>query len=296
MKKEAKPFVKWAGGKGQLIPRIDQLMSVAYNKAEIDTYVEPFVGGGAVLFWVLSQHQNIKHAVINDINKDLTTAYMVVRDNLKDLKTALSELQTEYLSKNEVDRATFFLNIRDKFNKKDLSPVENTACFIFLNKTCFNGLYRVNSKGKFNVPFGKYLNPTICDEANLAACSNLLQNVDILCGDFSKTIEYANQNSLFYFDPPYKPLSKTSSFTSYAAGAFDDEEQIRLRDYCQQINDAEGLFILSNSDVRQADSANSFFDDLYDAFKIHRVSASRMINSVATKRGNVSELLICNYE
>lgn len=292
---EAKPFVKWAGGKRQLIPTIDEFVAVANGKVAIDTYVEPFVGGGAVLFWILSNYDQIKQAVINDINVDLMTAYKVVRDNPKDLTEALTKLQREYYSIKEDERMGFFSKIRDLFNQKTLDPVENTSYFIFLNKTCFNGLFRVNKKGFFNVPFGKYGNPTICDETNIYACSRLLQKVEILCGDYSQTIGYANQHSLYYFDPPYKPLSMTSNFTSYSSTAYNDEEQMRLCAFCQKIDEAGSLFLLSNSDVSQVDHGNCFFDDLYRDFNIHRVRARRMINSVASKRGNVSELLICNF-
>lgn len=292
--KDAKPFVKWAGGKRQLIPTIDKYVSIANEKA-IDTYVEPFVGGGAVLFWVLSNYDQIKQVVINDINVDLMTAYKVVRDNPKDLTEALADLQCKYYSIKVDERIGLFNQVRDTFNKKELDPVVNTSYFIFLNRTCFNGLYRVNRKGLFNVPFGNYGSPRICDETNIYACSRLLKNVVILCGDYSQTIGYAYRHSLYYLDPPYKPISKTSSFTSYSANAYNDDEQMRLGAFCSKINDAGGLFLLSNSDVSQIDQDNHFFDDLYRDFNIHRVRARRMINSVASRRGDVSELMISNF-
>ncbi len=293
--KEAKPFVKWAGGKRQLIPNIDKFVAIANEKEAIDTYVEPFVGGGAVLFWILSNYDHIKQVVINDINVDLITAYKVVRDNPKDLIEALTKLQREYYSISEDERRVFYSQVRNSYNKKESDPIENTSYFLFLNKTCFNGLYRVNRKGFFNVPFGKNVNPTICDEANIDACSRLLQKVVILCGDYSQTICYASRHSFFYFDPPYRPLSKTSSFTSYSTNAFGDEEQMRLGTFCNKINDAGSFFLLSNSDVSQVNQGDSFFADLYRNFYFHRVYARRMINSDTTKRGNVSELLICNF-
>ncbi|MBR4786483.1 MAG: DNA adenine methylase [Bacteroidales bacterium] len=293
--KEAKPFVKWAGGKRQLIPTIDEFVAVANGKVAIDTYVEPFVGGGAVLFWILSNYDQIKRVVINDINVDLMTAYQVVRDAPEDLIEALAKLQSKYYSIKVDERMVFFNQVRDAYNKKELDSVENTSYFIFLNRTCFNGLYRVNRKGLYNVPFGKYVSPRICDETNIYACSRLLQKVEILCGDYSQTIGYANQHSLYYFDPPYKPLSMTSNFTAYSTTAYNDEEQIRLSAFCQKIDEAGSLFLLSNSDVSQVDHGNCFFDDLYRDFNIHRVRARRMINSVASKRGDVSELLICNF-
>ena len=216
--KDAKPFVKWAGGKRQLIPTIGKFVAIAYEKA-IDTYVEPFVGGGAVLFWILNNYSHIKQVVINDINVDLMSAYQVVRNNPKELIEALADLQRKYYSIKVDERIGLFKQVRDTYNKKELDPVVNTSYFIFLNRTCFNGLYRVNRKGLFNVPFGKYGNPTICDETNINACSRLLKKVEILCGDYSQTIGYANRHSLYYFDPPYKPLSMTSNFTSYSTTA-----------------------------------------------------------------------------
>ena len=172
--------------------------------------------------------------------------------------------------------------------------METAALFIFLNKTCFNGLYRVNSKGAFNVPHGKYRNPKICDQENLLAVSKLLQKVEILCGDFSQTEKYAHSNTIFYLDPPYKPLSETSSFTSYSIGGFDDAEQIRLRDFCSRISRQKALFIASNSDPRETTQEKSFFDLIYKHFYIKRVSATRMINVNPNNRGFVSEIMISN--
>lgn len=175
-----------------------------------------------------------------------------------------------------------------------MSEIEIAALFIFLNRTCFNGLYRVNSKGKFNVPHGRYANPKICDTETIRADSLILQKVEILCGDFAETITYATPNAFFYFDPPYKPLSKTSSFNSYAKEEFDDNEQIRLRDFCHQISANKANFILSNSDVRDKDENNIFFDELYHAYNIRRVMATRMVNANPEKRGKLSELMISN--
>ena len=258
------------------------------------TYVEPFVGGGAVLFWILQQYPNIEHAIINDINSELICTYRVIKSDVASLISELDILQTDYLSLDSDGRKEYFLDKRDVFNSKTTASVETAALFIFLNRTCFNGLYRVNSRGLFNVPHGKYSSPRICDKDNLRAVSRLLQKVDILCGDFTDTGYYAGRDTLYYFDPPYKPINETSSFTSYSKDGFDDAEQIRLRDFCNQISEAGAMFILSNSDPEVDNPSGNFFDAIYNQYFIKRVSAVRMINSDPNGRGNVSEIMISN--
>lgn len=293
--KTAKPFVKWVGGKTKLINDIERSLPIDFYLMKDITYVEPFVGGGSVMFWILQKYNNISKAIINDINPDLAISYIVIRDNPKKLISFLKEVQDEYLElKGEESRKEYFLRKRKHFNLKNLEPIENTALFIFLNRTCFNGLYRVNSKGLFNVPFGRYDNPKICDEDTILADSKLLQKVEILTGDFEETLKHVEGNSFFYFDPPYKPLSETSSFNSYAKEGFNDSEQIRLRNFCNKIDALGHKFILSNSDVKGSALEDNFFDDLYSTFDIKRVFASRMINVDATKRGKLSELMISN--
>jgi DNA adenine methylase len=261
---QAKPFIKWVGGKTQLISSIEQALPKGLRDTPELTYIEPFVGGGAMLFWALNNLKNISRAVINDINPDLTTAYQTIRDNASDLVLELKIIEKEYKSlQTEESRKDFFLLQREKFNTKQLRNDENTALFIFLNRTCFNGLYRVNSRGLFNVPFGKYTNPTICDENTIFADSEVLQKVEILTGDFEQTLYYATANSLFYLDPPYKPLSETSSFTSYAKEDFNDDEQVRLKEFCDELDERGHTWILSNSDVKSNNPSNNFFDDLY---------------------------------
>ncbi|MEG2336470.1 MAG: DNA adenine methylase [Bacteroidales bacterium] len=294
-KGQVKPFIKWVGGKTQLISSIEKAIpSELYHVSNL-TYVEPFVGGGAMLFWALSNLNNIQKAVINDINKDLTTAYKTVRDEVDTLVKDLKQIEKEYKAlPSEESRKEYYMIKRALFNTKQLESVENTALFIFLNRTCFNGLYRVNSRGLFNVPFGKYANPTICDERTLFSDSELLQKVEILTGDFAQTLDYANENAFFYLDPPYKPISATSSFTAYAKDTFNDDEQIRLKEFCDTLDTNECFWILSNSDVKSLDPTNDFFDDLYAQYKINRVLASRSINANAEKRGKLKELLISN--
>ena len=295
-KPQAKPFVKWVGGKSQLISSIERILPSKVYKIPELTYVEPFVGGGAMLFWALNNIKNISKAVINDINSDLTKSYQTIRDCASDLVIELKRLEKEYKSlQSEESRKEFYLVQRERFNTKNLDNIANTTLFIFLNRTCFNGLYRVNSKGLFNVPFGKYTNPTICDEDTIFADSELLQKVKILTGDFEQTLHYVTDNTLFYFDPPYKPLSQTSSFTSYTKENFNDDEQIRLKRFCDKLEERDYLWILSNSDVKSNDPSNDFFDTLYSDYKINRVWASRSVNANPEKRGKLTELLITNY-
>lgn len=288
---KAKPFIKWVGGKGQLIEQLEALLPADFEKWENVTYIEPFVGGGAMLFYMLQTHPNITHAVINDINSDLTTCYRVVRDHPKELVESLAAKQAEYYSlPTEMARRAFYLGERQEFNTKNLDPIENTTLFFFLNRTCFNGLYRVNKSGLFNVPFGKYETPTICDANTIFADSEILQKVEIMTGDYQQTLEKAKGNTLFYFDPPYRPLNATSSFNDYTKEAFNDLAQKRLKEFCDQVEAAGYKFMLSNSDCK-----DGFFDDLYLQYQIKRVWASRSVNANPEKRGKLTELLIRNY-
>ncbi|MBR3412830.1 MAG: Dam family site-specific DNA-(adenine-N6)-methyltransferase [Bacteroidales bacterium] len=294
---KAKPFIKWVGGKGQLIEQLEALLPADFDRWEDVTYIEPFVGGGAMLFHMLQNHKNIKTAVINDINDDLTTCYKVVRDTPTELVASLKGIQHEYYSlKSEDVRKQFYMMIRDEFNTKSLTPIRNTTLFFFLNRTCFNGLYRVNKSGLFNVPFGKYETPTICDPTTIYADSDLLQNVEIMTGDYQQTFNRAKGCTLFYFDPPYRPLSNTSSFNDYAKEAFNDLAQERLKLFCDRIEDAGFSFMLSNSDCFNTPIKDRFFEDLYLKYIIERVWASRYINANPAKRGKLQEILVHNYE
>lgn len=293
---QAKPFLKWAGGKTQLINDIENALPFNFQNQNV-TYVEPFVGSGAVLFWILNNYPNIEHAVINDINEDLINAYRVIAQNPRELIEVLLEFQNEFydLIDDEERKKLYYYEKREQFNLRNIDLSSQAALFIFLNRTCFNGLFRVNKSNEFNVPIGSYKKPTICDSENILAVSEILQRVEILNGDYQQTLEHVNGNTLFYFDPPYKPLSKTSSFNSYSRDEFNDSEQIRLRDFCQQLDELNHKWILSNSDVKGKDPNDDFFDDLYQDFNVNRVFAKRMINANASKRGRLTELLITNY-
>ena len=249
-----------------------------------------------MLFYMLQTYPNIKSAVINDINPDLTLCYQIVRDNPTELINSLNSIQSEYYAlQTEEERKLFFLQQRNLFNTKSLNSIDNCTLFFFLNRTCFNGLYRVNKAGKFNVPFGKYATPTICDAATIYADSKVLQNVEIMTGDFEQTFTKIKENTFFYFDPPYRPLSSTSSFNDYSKEDFNDDAQIRLKLFCDRLNDVGVNFMLSNSDCLGKDGTDRFFDDLFIDYRIERVWASRSINAIASKRGKLSEIVVGNY-
>ena len=294
--KESKPFLKWAGGKTQLINDIQKALPKEFIKHKFN-YIEPFVGSGAVLFWMLNNFPKIEKAIINDINSDLTNTYNEIAKNPKELISILEQFQNEYhfLENNSENKKDYYLNKRENFNSRKFSNTEQAALFIFLNRTCFNGLYRVNRNNKFNVPIGSYKKPTICDVENILAVSESLKKVEILTGDYQQTLELAERPSLFYFDPPYKPLSKTSSFNSYSKDDFNDDEQIRLRDFCKKLDSLNHYWILSNSDLKGKDIDDNFFDEIYNNFNINRVFAKRSINANPEKRGVLTELLITNY-
>jgi DNA adenine methylase len=296
-KKIAKPFLKWAGGKTQLINEIEKVIPPQILKNEF-TYIEPFVGSGAVLFWLLNKYPNLKKAVINDINADLINTYKIISSKPLELISVLKQFQEEYhaIDLQPEIKKDYYLNKRTLFNTRSTDLITQAALFIFLNRTCFNGLYRVNKSNGFNVPMGSYKKPTICDKENILAVSEVLQKVEMLTGDYQETLKFAEKPALFYFDPPYKPLSNTSSFNTYAKEEFDDAEQIRLRDFCKTLDTIDHKWILSNSDVNGKDANNNFFDDIYKEFNINRVWASRNINANADKRGKLTELLITNYQ
>jgi len=292
--KTARPFLKWAGGKSKLSDEIFSL--IPFEKEKKFMFVEPFVGSGAVLFRVLAHFPNITGAVINDINSDLINGYIAIRDSVEEIIDILTQFESYYNSPdtNSDLRKEFYYSKRDLFNQRESDNITRAAIFIFLNRTCFNGLYRVNKKNGFNVPIGDYTNPQICNAENLREVSNQLQKVTILNGDFYDTLHYAGADSFYYNDPPYKPLSKSSNFTSYSKENFDDREQIRLKNFCDELSKRGAVWALSNSDVKGNDPENNFFDDLFKDYKIKRVLARRNINSKASRRGKISELMISN--
>lgn len=295
---KAKPFIKWAGGKGSLIPQLKTYYPSELDNGMIETYIEPFVGGGAVLIDMLQNYQ-IKKAYAFDINEELINCYNVIKINVDELVKALSKIEKEYLSLDTEGRKEFYYNKRDEYNSYRLQEsevsVKKALEFIFLNRTCFNGLYRVNKNGDFNVPIGSYKNPSVCDKQNLKALSKLLQNVEFKCGSYIESTKFANENTFVYFDPPYRPLNITSSFTSYTKEDFDDEEQKQLGEFYKELDNKNSKLMLSNSNPKNTNSEDTFFEDIYKGFNINEVYAKRMINSDASNRGTISELIITNY-
>ena len=295
MQNKAKPFLKWAGGKTQLIKDISKTLPSNLVFEEF-TYIEPFVGSGAVLFWMLNNYPKIKKAIINDINHDLINVYKVIASNPIELINILEVYENEFhsLELKPESKKEYYYNKRVTFNERKEDKSTQAALFIFLNRTCFNGLYRVNKSNKFNVPMGSYKKPMICDKNNFKSVSKILEKVEILSGDYENTLKYAGNNTIFYLDPPYKPINKTSSFISYSFDTFDDKEQIRLSNFCKKLDTLNHIWLLSNSDVNDINKSNNFFDDLYKDFQIERVDARRSINSNPEKRGKLKELLISN--
>ncbi len=290
-----KPFVKWVGGKSQLVGQIEKMLTTDGEKV-LTKYAEPMVGGGALFFSILSKY-DFEELYISDINAELINAYQAVKNDVDNLIAKLNEMQMLFLPMDENGRKYFYYTVRERFNSTALTEetaTEKAAQFIFLNKTCFNGLYRVNRKGQFNVPMGAYKNPTICDDENLRNIHEAVQNVTIVCGDYSLSKSFIDRNTFVYIDPPYRPISETSGFTAYNTDVFDDNEQIRLAKFIDEINLSGAKIVLSNSDPKNLNEEDNFFDDLYKNYKINRVEASRAINSKGDKRGKINELLICN--
>lgn len=287
--KACKPFVKWAGGKRQLLPEIEARIPWEALRSGACCYVEPFVGGGAVLFRVLARVPGVR-AVVNDLNPRLVGAYRAIRDDVDAVIEELSGFEKDFLSLDEVGRLNFYLAVRQRFNGGEVDASEEAAMLLFLNRTCFNGLYRENAKGAFNVPYGKVKRPCICDRETLLADARALQGVDCLCGDFAAVLDRVDGPAFFYLDPPYKPISQTSSFNAYTSVPFDDVEQARLAQFCRALDAAGHRFLLSNSDP-----GGDFFERLYEDFHIERVQARRCVNANPAKRGALTELLISNF-
>jgi len=295
----AKPFLKWAGGKGQLLDEIDRRLPIELATGRIGTYVEPFIGGGAVFFYVAQKYEAIRHFYLFDINQDIVNCYNAIKHDVEAVIAELEVLRHTFLNKRtDESRRQFYMAVRREFNiEKDIHFSFATAAkLIFLNKTCYNGLYRVNSNGHFNVPFGGYKNPRIYDSENLTAVSHLLEQADIICGDFEKSAKYITPKAFVYLDPPYRPISPTASFTSYAKQDFTECDQTRLHEFCKRINKKGAKFLLSNSDPKNEDPKDYFFEEQYKGFTIDTVKAIRAINCKGSGRGQINELIITNYQ
>ncbi|NLX85719.1 MAG: DNA adenine methylase [Clostridiales bacterium] len=300
----AKPFIKWAGGKTQLLEELEaRLPKAIADKKTIESYIEPFVGGGA-LFFFLKREYTVKKAYLCDINREVIIGYKVIQNNPKELINQLEVLQDEYINRNKDERKDYFYMIRDKYNSQvqrfnfdeyNEDWIKRASYLIFLNKTCFNGLFRQNKNGKFNVPHGRYKKPNICDRDNIMEVNKALKNTEVFYGDFTETKDFIQENSLVYFDPPYRPINATSSFTGYSKEGFDDNDQKRLAAFFKSMNAKGAYLILSNSDPRNHNQFDDYFDKLYEGFNIERIKANRHINCYGNKRGQINELIIRNY-
>jgi DNA adenine methylase len=298
-----KPFLKWAGGKTQLLEVFERRFPQELKDRRLTNFVEPFIGGGAV-FFAINKKYGFESSHICDTNEELVLAYRVVKTRVDSLIDALRNLEVNYFETDEEERASFYYKIREDFNTRKektefthyrSSWVKRTAELIFLNHTCYNGLFRVNSKGSFNVPFGRYKKPRILDEGNLTEASASLQNTEISIGDFTSCEKFIDPETFVYLDPPYRPLNRTSMFTGYSKAGFFDRDQVRLAEFFKTIDQQGAKVMLSNSDPKNEDPDDLFFDSLYSGYHVDRVPAKRAINSKGNRRGEISELIVTNY-
>lgn len=297
----ARPFLKWVGGKTQILPSIDLNLPLELRCAEISAYYEPFLGGGSVFFHIAQKYPT-KYMVISDNNRDLIWAYETVKRHVELVIERLAAFQNDFWILDNEARSKMYYATRELFNAarhEDTDDVgfrvERTAQLIFLNKTCFNGLYRVNSAGAFNVAFGRYDKPPICDRDNLLACSRVLEKAEIRLCDFGEVLQSVGAKCFIYLDPPYRPISMTANFTSYSPTNFDAMEQQRLAKHCLELDQRESKLMISNSDPKNIDPEDQYFETTYPHFRITTLSANRMVNCKTDKRGKISELLITNY-
>ena len=301
--KKARPFLKWAGGKRQLLSQIDGCLPGALKRGQIRRYVEPFVGSGAVFFHIVQTYP-VEELFIADINTELILAYRTIQQDVEALIAELAEIEDRYLPLPELQRKAFYYRQRDLYNENRAAIafdafqeawIKRTAQLIFFNKTCYNGLFRVNSRGEYNVPFGRYKNPTICDASNLRAVSAILRRTQIHYGHYSDCADVVDESTLIYFDPPYRPISATANFTAYSPHSFDDSHQLELADFYRRLDRQGAYLLLSNSDPKNSDPDDDFLEVAYEGYRIERVRARRRINRSAEKRGPINELLILNY-
>jgi DNA adenine methylase len=275
---QARPFLKWVGGKAQLLSQFEKYYPESFNN-----YFEPFIGGGALFF-----NLNPTMAHINDINATLIATYKSIKNNSEEIIKILKKLHDKYQKSDDVARSDFFYDIREKFNSLSSTDLKKSAYLIFLNKTCFNGMYRENSKGGFNTPFGKYKNPTILDRENILRISKVLKNTKLTSISFEEAVAEAKKGDFIYFDPPYYPLSETAKFTNYHKDSFTEEDQLKLRDVFVELDKRGCYVMLSNS-------YTPFVNDIYKKYRRETVMANRAINCKASGRGKIKELLILNY-
>lgn len=299
----ARPFLKWAGGKTQLLDALEKRLPEEIRTGKITRFVEPFIGGGAVFFY-LNRHFSFEQCDICDVNKELILSYRVIQNSVQELIEELENLKSAYYSRAGEMQEQMYYEVRNDFNQNltriDFDEyndawIERTAQIIFLNRTCFNGLFRVNRRGEFNVPFGGYKKPDILNEENLHTVSTLLKKTRIQLGDFTTCLEQVDDRTFVYFDPPYRPLKRSSSFTSYSKDGFSDADQERLAGFFRKLDERGAKVMLSNSDPKNENPQDTFFDSLYAGYYTSRVPARRRINCKGACRGDISELVITNY-
>lgn len=295
-----KPFVKWAGGKGKLLKTLEANLPTDFIEKKEVTYIEPFVGGGAMLFYMLEHYPNINRVIINDINPALINCYRRIRNNHNTLVRELKKIHDMYYTLESYEqRKELYYRLREEYNQMAVATrntIRAAALFLFFNKTCFNGLYRENNKGGFNVPFGRYANPTICNEQVISDVHDALQRVEITLGNYTDIMQLVNweEYNFFYFDPPYRPLLGANNFKQYTLNAFNDPEQEELKIFCDEINEHGGFFMLSNSDSEIAPGEN-YFEKLYKAYNVQKVYAPRIINAYKPGVQMTKEILVKNY-
>lgn len=299
--------IQWVGGKSQLLPTLHKHFPQGLETGEITTYVEPFFGGGAVFFDIANRYsETLEQLIVNDINPNLVNLYRVIQQSPDALIERLTNLREQYLALDFDGKSAMYYNMREQFNTVITSPLTNdasseaavsrAAMLVFINKTCFNALYRVNRRGLLNSPFGKQEKPSFFNEENLRNVHELFKKTTILWGDYSQTFEYAGENTFVYLDPPYRPLTQTASFNAYDSSVFSDNEQVALGGFIHKLDEKGAKIMLSNSDPKNNDENDAFFDNLYETMRIERVSALRRVSSKASTRGAISEILVMNYE
>jgi len=299
----ARPFLKWAGGKSQLLAQLQAHFPPDLASGKINRYVEPFVGSGAVFLRIVQEHA-IDQVLLSDLNPELILLYRTIQQNVEGVVAALERLQSSYLELDEPGRQAFYYRLRSQYNagrgrsnfeRYSTGWVARTTQALFLNRTGYNGLFRVNRRGEYNVPFGRYKNPRLLDPANLRAVAHLLQGVRLEYGDFAQGEHFVDRHTFVYFDPPYRPVSRTANFTHYAREVFGDAQQLRLASFYRALDLKGARLMLSNSDPQDINPTDDFFQQAYNGFRIERLRASRNINSNPERRGPISELLILNY-